>query len=285
MATTISAFAATGTAVVSGVLGQLGQDFLQGQNALANEFKNVDTGANLGPLNVAGNFSYDVFPSDVGADYNGHFMVITAIDGGRPTGVGGNVVSPFLGLPGVSNTAEYASVLFIPGGVSGSGIVYHDAHEYTDIKLTNVIRDKIGASAGPLQSITGVAMNPGVQVLYRSTGLRSFQFQFLMAPESERESRSMESIIKHLRYYAAPRAQGMLFETPAEFEIRFYNKGEENTHIPKIRRCVLNHIDVDYTPLSGEWSTFTNGYPVAALMSLNFQEMEIIHKDFIAGGN
>lgn len=267
-------------------LAQIGKGITQIAGEIAQNFK-------PSVPSISPGFSYDVFPEDVASDPVGHYMTITAITGGIPTGVVPQIVDNVARRAGLQaanaslqpNQSQYAAVIYIPGGTSGSGIVNHDVHEYADIKLTNLLRDHLGIGAGSLQGITGYAINPGVQVLYRSTALRSFQFQFLMAPQSERESRSMESIIQNLRYWAAPRAVGILFQTPAEFQIRFYNKGQENRHIPQIRRCVLNRIDVDYAPMSGEWSTFTNGHPVAALLSLNFQEMEIIHKDFIAGGN
>lgn len=254
---------------------------------------NVTNNFTPSEASISSNFSYDIFPEDIGSDYNGHYMTITAINGGAPTGAGTQVIDAVRRRQGLQsqtasitpNQSQYAAVIFIPGATSGSGIVNHDVHEYADIKLMNLARDYLGVSAGPLQGITGLSINPGVQVLYRNTALRSFQFQFFMAPASPAESASMESIIQNLRYWAAPRADGVMFQTPAEFQIRFFNKGQENTHLPRIRRCVLNRIDTDYTPMTGEWSTFRNGQPLAVLLSLNFQEMEIIHKDFIAGGN
>lgn len=244
----------------------------------------------VGTPSVSPDFSYDVFPQDLGSDYYGHWMTITAIEGGIPTGPAGN----FFGI--APNTSKYAVAIFIPSATSSSSLAYMDAHEYSDIKLTNVALSGVGAALGVGESLNqaaalapmgGYAINPGVQILYRSTKLRQFQFTFLMSPVSQDESRSMENIIKTLRYYAAPELTGggLAFRTPAEFQIKFYNKGQENPHIPMIRRCVLNRIDVDFTPLNGEWTTFTNGYPVSCIMSLLFQEMEIIHRDFIAGGN
>ena len=97
----------------------------------------------------------------------------------------------------------------------------------------------------------------------------------------------MKNIIKKLRMFAAPKLNntsgGLLFNTPAEWEIKFYNKGQENLNIPKIRRCVLTGIFVDYTP-QGEWSTFRNGHPVTAKLGLSFKEMEIIHRELIENG-
>ena len=133
----------------------------------------------------------------------------------------------------------------------------------------------------------GHPINPGIEVLYRSTELRTFTFVFLMAPVNEKESNSMKNIIKRLRMYAAPESNsalgGYVYNSPAEFVIKFYHKGNENENIPKIRRCVLTDIDANFTP-TGEWSTFTNGHPVSCQLMLNFREMEIIHRSLIEGG-
>lgn len=244
-------------------------------------------------------FDYDVFPEDLGMDYYGHYMTITAKVGNVAAPIS---TGPFSSINKSSqgyNTDAYTVFLFIPSAQQGgSGIVYQDKHEYTDIKLTNLagkalgafVGGAIGEQSGAASILSGIGhpINPGVQVLYRSTNLRAFQFIFLMAPSSLKESQSMESIIKYLRKFAAPNVNkgggGFLFDTPAEFEIKFYNKGKENTAIPKIRRTVLTDIIVDYTP-QGEWSTFRNGYPVSAMLQLTFQEMEIITRDKIESGN
>lgn len=239
-------------------------------------------------------FSYDVFPEDLGSDYYGHWMTITAK---VPNGAGnvGTGPSTTVNQSGFGrNTSAYAVGLFIPGaGEGGSGIIYEDRHEYTDIKLTNLAGKALGVFAGgsvgsasdvgAMPSMFGHPINPGVQVLYRSTNLRAFQFSFMMAPSSQKESEAMDRIIWNLRRFAAPdlnQGTSLLFDTPAEFEIKFYNKGQENLSIPKIRRCVLTNINVNYTP-QGEWSTFRNGYPVSCLLSVAFQEMEIITRDKI----
>lgn len=263
-----------------------------GVENILNPIEGISENFNPSRPSISNNFTYDVFPQDVSSESFAHYMTITAITGGIPSGAAQQLLDAAGRAVGAisqdaslaANQSQYAAVIFIPGGSSGSGIVNHDVHEYADIKLTNLLKDQVGVGA-TLSGISGYSMNPGVQVLYRSTSLRSFQFQFLMAPQSERESRSMESIIQNLRYWAAPRAVGVLFQSPAEFQVRYYSQNRENPHIPKMRRCVLNRIDVDYAPLSGEWSTFSNGHPVAALLSLNFQEMEIIHKDLIVGGH
>lgn len=96
----------------------------------------------------------------------------------------------------------------------------------------------------------------------------------------------MKNIIKQLRRFAAPKQNEnniLLFDTPAEWEIQFYFHGQENTNIPKIARSVLTDINVDYSP-QGEWSTFRNGHPVACMLQLGFNEMEIMTRQHIEKG-
>ena len=80
---------------------------------------------------------------------------------------------------------------------------------------------------------------------------------------------------------------GNIMESPSEFKINFYSKigGDyrENTMIPRIARGVIDRIDVDYAP-QGQFSTFSNGHPVASMLTFTFREMRIIGKDNVLQG-
>ncbi len=138
-------------------------------------------------------------------------------------------------------------------------------------------------------SAMGSPINPRIAVLYQTSPLRQFNFEFLMAPKSEQESKNMEEIITTMRSHAAPELEEIVkgvpltFIPPAEFDITFFNKGVENMHIPRINTCVLTRIDVDYAP-SGAYATFWNGHPVACRMTLGFTEIEILHKRRVLQG-
>ena len=154
--------------------------------------------------------------------------------------------------------------LYMPGGGQSNNLSFQQGHEYDEIKLARlgagVASAVIGVGSDLISGANALAggmfrrqINPGVEVLYRSTELREFQFFFLMSPKSQKESDSIKSIVMNMRKYAAPKITpgtgGVLFNTPAEWEIKFYNKGQENTNIPKIRNCVLTDIFVDYTQI------------------------------------
>lgn len=147
--------------------------------------------------------------------------------------------------------------------------------------------DSVRGVIGTVGSLTGNPINPRVEVLFTNTPQRQFNFEFLMAPKSENESKVMKSIIEVLRFHAAPELSSLgfipTFIPPAQFDISFFNKGSENLNIPRINTCVMERIEVDYAP-TGMYSTFRNGHPVAARLSMSFRELEILHKARITQG-
>lgn len=156
----------------------------------------------------------------------------------------------------------------------------------------------IGLSGGFRSIATGIAkgvstaskimqspINPAVEILFSNTLVRQFTLEVMMAPRNERESLSLHNIIKTLRFHAAPElsATGFFFIPPAEFDITFFNKGVENMNILRMSTCVMERIEVDYSP-TGVYSTFRNGHPVAVRLSLGLRELEPIHKKRILQG-
>lgn len=193
--------------------------------------------------------------------------------------------------------------LFMPSGLTFTGVNEYENISLTAIAgaigtgavnaITSLIPSNLGgralgtifntaaAVAGQVAKISGNPINPRVEILFSTTTQRQFTFEVLMAPRNEKESITIKNIIQTLRYHAAPeinpKYSGLTFIPPAEFDITFFHKGEENTNIPRISTCVLERIDVDVAP-QGAYATFSNGYPVAVRMNLGFREIEMVHK-------
>lgn len=133
----------------------------------------------------------------------------------------------------------------------------------------------------------GHPINPRVEVIFSRTQLRQFVFEFLLAPRNQVESESMTNIIKTLRYHSVPELDentaGFTYVPPAEFDFTFFDKGTENTAIPRINTCVVDRVEVDYAP-TGVYSTFSTGYPVLARLSLGVREVEPLHKRRVLQG-
>lgn len=146
--------------------------------------------------------------------------------------------------------------------------------------------DAFGRLVGTASKMFGYPINPRVEVLFSNTKLRQYVFEFLLAPTSEEESKVISNIIRTLRFHAAPEleALGTFFIPPAEFDITFYHNGKENLALPRINTCILDRIEVDYTPQQGMYASFSNGHPVTTRLSLGLREVEIIHKTRVYQG-
>jgi len=159
-------------------------------------------------------------------------------------------------------------------------------------QATRTITNGLGQIVSTGSKLMQSPINPAIEILFSNTLVRQFTLEVMMAPRNEQESLNMKTIIKTLRFHGAPELTGLLdssyFEglfwiPPAEFDITFFNKGVENMNILRINTCVLERIEVDYAP-TGVYSTFRNGHPVAARLSLGFRELEAVHKKRILQG-
>lgn len=146
-------------------------------------------------------------------------------------------------------------------------------------------------ASGLLASATRSAVNPKTDLLFKSIERRTFSFDYVFAPKTEREAKEVAYIIQAFRLFSAPEVvQGSmeyLYTFPAEFDIEYGfrkdNKEEQNKFLNKISSCVLETVSINYSP-GGSFQTLENGEPVQCSMSLHFRELETLHRDRIAAG-
>jgi len=197
-------------------------------------------------------------------------------------------IAMFMPTPVTFNTVNEFQEISLTGMVGGlatgaAALVAGALFGETGADLANAVGD----SAGKATRLVGYPINPRVEVMFSKTNLRQFVFEFLMAPRNEQESENMKAIVRTLRFHSAPELDsttaGFTWIPPAEFDFTFYNKGVENTNIPRVNTCVLDRIEVDYAP-QGVYSTFSNGHPVAARLSLGMREIEVVHKRRVLQG-
>jgi hypothetical protein len=226
--------------------------------------------------------------------------------GGTSPVTGGDALrSEPLAIPRYTRRIKESIAMFMPNPV-----VFNTINEFQEISLTGMasglatgaaallagtvfgetgasIANGSGEFLGKVSRLAGYPINPRVEVMFSKTNLRQFVFEFLMAPRNEQESENMKAIIRTLRFHSAPELDsttaGFTWIPPAEFDVTFYNKGVENTNIPRVNTCVLDRIEVDYAP-QGVYSTFSNGHPVAARLSLGMREIEVVHKRRVLQG-
>ena len=136
----------------------------------------------------------------------------------------------------------------------------------------------------------GQAVNPQMEVVFQSVPFRSFEFPFTFAPKNPKEKDNVHKIINMFKFHMLPEYQGSskgYFNTPSEFQITYLYRESINSYIPRVSRCVLESMDVDYAP-EGVISSFIpdeqGAAPTVATMNLKFKETEIMTKERIADG-
>lgn len=138
----------------------------------------------------------------------------------------------------------------------------------------------------------GKVISNRLETVFKGLEKRSFQFQFTMMPKSENEANIVKNIVEVFRFYSAPSFEGppdssRVFVVPATFDIEYrINSGRENSYLNKISTCVLTNIGINY---GGERTTFfrpnsEGAPPVQTVMTLDFQELEVITRERIAVG-
>jgi hypothetical protein len=144
--------------------------------------------------------------------------------------------------------------------------------------------------AGVVPAVTGLVMNPRIEKMFSQKEIRNFSFSWELYPRNQDEVNTIKNIIDTFRYHSHP-ARAMtedgkeldpqiMLRVPAEFTIKFLSasgtRGEngfvENEYIPKISRCVLTGIGVDYTP-NGVFSTLPDNSPTGYVLTLSFSEI------------
>ena len=135
----------------------------------------------------------------------------------------------------------------------------------------------------------GRSINPNAELVFKNVPFRSFAFPFEFAPKNEKEKEDVQKILSMFKFHMMPEKGGEGYLTaPAQFQITYMYRDGANMYIPKISRCALTDMSIDYSP-EGVFTTFKadekGAAPVLTKMDLSFTEMEIMTKETIAIGH
>jgi len=162
--------------------------------------------------------------------------------------------------------------------------------------IAKTVSAVIGGDAfGGLMKMTNRAENRYLESTFDQVGFRKFSYTFKFTPKNVQESFVARDIIKTFRFHMSPELPeqgdfGRYFITPAEFDLFYMFRGDENTWLNKISTCVLTNMDVNYA--NGNYQTFRPVWgkgnegapPIEIEMKLDFMETKIITKKEILEG-
>ena len=135
----------------------------------------------------------------------------------------------------------------------------------------------------------GFSQNPNLEMVFKSVPFRTFSFPYEFAPKNEKEKDEVQRIIEIFKFHMMPEkySEGYL-TAPSQFQITYMYRDGANMYVPKIARCALTDMSLDYSP-EGVFTTFKGddkgAAPVLTKMDLSFTEMEIMTKETIAVGH
>lgn len=154
-------------------------------------------------------------------------------------------------------------------------------------KGSEVLGKILGGDGGAIAQVTmqsmGVAVNPQLEMLYGGTDFRTFQFEFILTPRDRKEADSIKEIIRKFKYHASPAFRddgaGRFITPPSYFDITMKFNGSPNPYLPRISTCALTDITIQYNNGLDQWASFEDGAPIQATMTLQFTELEMMHKE------
>ena len=212
------------------------------------------------PAQVQTNYTADYKETELGANFGEAAGRISKADMSTLGGVG-ELVSGLAGM--IAHQAERAGGALLGTALGGD---------------LNAARDKL----------SNRAQNNFLEACFTGLQFRKSSFSWKFTAKSPQEAQQVRKIIQTFKFHMLPEMKGgdhgRWYGTPAEFDIFYMFRGDENNWINKIQTCVLRNMDVNYAP--NGYQTFrpiegdiSGAPPIEIDMKLDFQETKLITKE------
>ena len=158
------------------------------------------------------------------------------------------------------------------------------AKEAAPLLATAALSSAPGKDA--ISTITGLAVNPKKEQIFRGVDFRTFTFDYQFFPRRKEELQNVQNIIYMFKLHMHPEFKdkdNFLYLYPSEFDIVHYNGVDENLNLPRHTSCVLTEMVVNYAP-QGQFTSFEEGAPTQINMTLTFKELSQLTKERIQEG-
>lgn len=188
------------------------------------------------------------------------------------------------------------------GDLLGSLTSFSDAKnaagQLVTVGMEQAAQKMNAAGAGNIMS--GAVLNPRLEKLFKQKEFRTFNFSWEFYPRNKKEVEQIREIVEAFRYHSHPamfdssgKEQNVQIQlrVPAEFEVRFLSTNPdpsasgfiENEYIPKIGRCAITSISLDFTP-NAIFSSLTDNSPSAVTLTMQLSEMGILTREVVDKG-
>ena len=158
----------------------------------------------------------------------------------------------------------------ISAGIRNSFIAAKAVGAFTNVNAQGVVTRQ-----------TGQVLNPNMELLFNNVTLRSFNFQFDLAPRDENESKVIRKIIRRFKKSMNAKnscSQDLFIKSPDVFQLSYKTGGRDHEFLNRFKPMALLNMAVNYTG-SGTYATYDNTAPVHMQLSLQFQELNPVYAE------
>jgi len=146
------------------------------------------------------------------------------------------------------------------------------------------------SAQGVVTRQTGQVLNPNMELLFNNVTLRSFNFQFDLAPRDKTESIVVKNIIRIFKKSMNAKkfgtggtggtegSRGLFISSPDVFQLSYKTGGNDHKFLNKFKPMALLNMAVNYTG-SGTYATYDDTTPVHMQLSLQFQELNPVYAE------
>ena len=144
-----------------------------------------------------------------------------------------------------------------------------------------------------LSSVSGRIINPNVELMYEAPELRGFNLNFKMMPRSPKEAKNIFGICQTLKRAMLPSwggkmkgklnkddFNGSFLTLPKIVSVKFMTGNSLNKYVTQYKPCAITNVSINYTP-DGSYATYSDGSPVATLLSVQFKELKLVFEQEI----
>ena len=164
------------------------------------------------------------------------------------------------------------------GGLGAAGVDQTKIQNFFAAKAVGALGFNVDAK-GVVSRATGQVLNPNMELLFNNVTLRSFNFEFDLAPRDKKESETIKAMLRLFKKSMnAKKGGGLFISSPDVFKLCYKTGGENHKFLHSFKPMALLNMSVNYTG-SGTYATYDDTTPVHMKLSLSFQELNPVYSE------
>ena len=166
------------------------------------------------------------------------------------------------------------------GGLKTAGVDETKIQNFFAAKAVGALGFNVDAK-GVVSRSTGQVLNPNMELLFNNVTLRSFNFEFDLAPRDKTESETIKSMLRLFKKSMSAKKGGkggLFISSPDVFKLCYKTGGKNHKFLHSFKPMALLNMSVNYTG-SGTYATYDDTTPVHMKLSLSFQELNPVYSE------